>query len=157
MQVNNSEHGQENKTANFSNGIGTTTIGKSKNIIEKFDDHAIIYLFGIAIMISLFVKPPHGDNITFALVVWIVFCLVYYTLKAIFITSCTIINWDRDNPGKPMISAGGLTEYDQGFAETIGKAAAEASRSSGSDCPCTLTEYDREMAKEIAREMKKLK
>ena len=153
--MHNSNH-QDNNDPTNGNRSDVACTDAGKNIFEKFDDHAIIYLLGLAILISMFSKPLHGDYFSFAFGLWIILCLAYYTLKAIFITSSTVINWERDNPGVPFFRAGGVTEYDQGFADAIGKAVGEEMRCSGTEKTCKLTEYDREMAIEIARQMKKM-
>ncbi|OHB59765.1 MAG: hypothetical protein A2Y12_03535 [Planctomycetes bacterium GWF2_42_9] len=92
---------------------------------EGFDRHCLVYFFLIGFALGLN-GPEEGSAFYCGAVMTFVGGLAWYTLKAIFITGSTVRNWDKTNPGEPMFRAGGLTEYDQDYAEAVGKAAAEA-------------------------------
>lgn len=92
--------------------------------LEAFDKHCIIYsaLVGVALMPF----TVQGQNpLVLPAVTAFLGTVVWYGLKALFITGSTVKNWDKTNPGEPMFSAGGLTEYDSAFAQRIGKSAGE--------------------------------
>lgn len=97
------------------------------SLFEKFDDHCIVYFFLIGFALGLN-NPEEGSAFFCGLVMATVGGLAWYACKAVFITAGTVRNWDRDHPGEPMFKAGGLTQYDQDYAEAVGKAAADAIR-----------------------------
>jgi hypothetical protein len=100
----------------------------------KFDDHCIIYSALIGVSLNMMYGPtfePLASAALFALIGGV----VWYTLKAIFITGGTVVNWSRDHPGEPMIHAGGTSEYDTAFADKIGAAVAKGMRSTINDTP----------------------
>lgn len=99
---------------------------------EKFDDHCLTYFFLIGFCLGLF-GPEEGSAISCGAVMALIGGLAWYSLKAVLITGSTVKNWERDHPGEPMFRAGGLTEYDQDYAEAVGKAAAEAIRRQNND------------------------
>ena len=120
-----------------------------KGPLEDFDKHAILYLFGIAVLICPFFTNAK-EPLVAGLGVGIIFCVIYYVLKAAMITTSTVVNWETDHPGEPMFKSSGLTAYDREFAETVGRAAGEAKRGTN---PGHLTSYDRGYAAAIAREI----
>lgn len=100
-------------------------------MIKRFLEYPLSHFFILGLGLGIFGKNPNNENPLFiAMVVTTVLGLGWYTLKAIFITGSTVANWDRDHPGEPMFRAGGLTQYDQDYAEAVGKAAADAIRKS---------------------------
>jgi len=99
---------------------------------EAFDDHCISYFFLIGFCLGIFGQGD-GSAISCGAVMATVGGLAWYSAKALLITGTTIANWDRDHPGEPMFKTGGLTQYDQDYAEAIGKAAAEAIRRQNND------------------------
>jgi len=100
-------------------------------MIKRFVEYPLSHFFILGLGLGVFGKNPNNENPLFiAMVVTTVLGLGWYTLKAVFITSCTVKNWDRDHPGEPMFRAGGLTEYDQEQCRQTGRAVAEAIRQS---------------------------
>jgi hypothetical protein len=95
---------------------------------SQFDDHAIRNLSMISLILALIDLIFRGGNVDVSKLFpfyWFLLCMGYYVIKSILITADTIIHWDERHPGEPMFKAGGLTEYDRTYAETIGKSVAE--------------------------------
>jgi hypothetical protein len=101
---------------------------KNNGGLSRFDDHAIRNLSFISLILALIDLILRGGNVDVSelfLCFWFVLCMGYYVIKSILITADTIIHWEERHPGEPMFKAGGLTEYDRTYAETIGKSVAE--------------------------------
>jgi hypothetical protein len=126
--------------------------------VAAFDNHAIFYISIGALFVTMCMAQ---DGIRLDQIAACTFgfsmlgCFGYYTLKAIFITTGTYITWKEAHPGESIWDQdGGLTSYDQNFADAIGRASAGKGNQSQSS-KSGLTGYDHAMADEIGRKMRK--
>lgn len=97
------------------------------DLIEKFDRHCILYSAGIGIVLNL-LFGPEINVVAAAAAFGTLGGISWYALKAVFITTNTVVNWECDHPGEPMFISGEgcLTEYDRSMAKAIGEATAAA-------------------------------
>jgi hypothetical protein len=139
----------------WANGGNHGSYGSGTNLIVAFDNHAIFYIFAFALVFSLCFAVPGADFLGLVLCLGTVVCMGYYTIKGLAITCKTASNWKRDNPGKSIFDLdGGLTSYDQNFADAIGRAVGQSCQGSNRSSS-GLTSYDIAKAREIASNIRK--
>lgn len=96
-----------------------------KKILEKIDEHVLLYSAGAGIVINI-LSPAPNDPLAAALVFGFLGGMIWYGCKAVLITGNTVVQFRRE--GRPLIEAGGLTEYDAEYARRIGEAAGRRAR-----------------------------